>query len=464
MLNVSSSLGPASALRVAWGRLTRASGCLLPRDQVFRFMLFAGALLRLLLAVATPLLYAPDESGHALYVREAAAGHLPVNTTDWLWGTRNGADEFFQPPLYYVLAGGLYRILAPAGSGALIGVRLLNVALGLLVAIVTWHLARAAFPGRPQVARWSGGIVALLPTFIGDSSSINNDVLCTLFVTGGTLVLVGCLRRGDIRWRDALTIAVLLGLSLWTKTSGLVLVPAVIAGGVVMRRRHRPGMLRAAAAVGGGIAIVLPWWIGRNWPAYGNPLAVGANYPTWTAPLSDRLNESLHRFFETFIAAFGRVYEIRPLTTLSYIAVYAAIGLVLLALWRSRRWRSGDRGLSFVLAVECIGVVVSAAWFALEAHQAQGRYLYYALPAIAILIALGAGELRSLVAPLRSMRAPLVGAALGLAYAGLTVAAAVQVFPSVQVVQRVGGVDYSQKLVTYDADTWVVMRSAPVTR
>ena len=436
----------------------------LRRDWLLLSVLAVGGALRVLLALLTPLLFAPDETGHALYVHEAAHGSFPVNSRDWYWATRTGADEFFQPPLYYAVAGGLYHVLLPWGTGALYGVRLLNVVLGVAVAVVTWHICRAAFPERRRVAVWATAFVSLLPTFIGDSSAINNDVLCTLEVGLGTLILVRALRRGELHWRDAAMLSLALGATLWTKTSGLVLVPAVLATGALLASHHRAALLRAGVAVAVGIGLVLPWWIGRNLRAYGDLLAVGANYPKWSAPFGDKLREAVLSFAETFFAAFGRTYELRPLPIVSWLLGALAVALVLLAAVRGVRSNRRDRDATIVLGVECLAAFASAMVFALDAHQPQGRYMFYALPAIATLIAVGGGELAGRLRSASPPRAGRFAALVAVAYAVATIAIAGRLFSQVEVTHAVGGPGWAQPGVTRDPATWVQSRVVAVTR
>jgi len=437
----------------------------LPDDGALLAVLAVGALLRVILAFVTPLLFAPDETGHALYVHEAAHGAFPTDSSDWLWGTSTGADEFFQPPLYYVLAGSLYRALLPFGTGALYGVRLLNVVIGLGVAVVTWHLCRAAFPNRRGVARWAASGVVLLPTFIGDSSSINNDVLCTLFVALGTLILARSLRRGTFSGRDAVMLAAALGAGLWTKSSSLVLVPAILASGGVLWWRHHTGsgLIRACSAIAGGVVLVLPWWIGRNLVSYGSLVAAGFVYPKWTVPLGDKLSESMQTYPQTFFAAFGRINEVRPLTTVSMVLGAIAAVLLLVAALRFRSLATGERDAALVLGVEGAAVIISALLFGLGAHQLQGRYLFYALPALAALTALGGEGIAQQIRVIPPRAGRLLAAA-AVAYSTIAVTVAIGGFTDVQVVHRVGGPTWVSAYVTHDPATWVQSRVIPVTR
>jgi hypothetical protein len=156
--------------------------------------------------------------------------------------------EAASPPLYYVLAGGwwrLGRLLGLDGGTLLYWLRFLNVPLVMALIWVGWRAARHIFPENFFVQQAVPALIAFLPqtTFY----AINNDVLAPLTFGAAFLLLLKC------RGAQALSpgLAALTGLALaaafLTKTSNLPLLAAAGAFLVfVIRGLDREGGLREA--------------------------------------------------------------------------------------------------------------------------------------------------------------------------------------------------------------------------
>lgn len=249
------------------------------------------------------------------YVAEAAA--LPVH--DPLLQERyHYRQEASQPPLYYILMGGLTRLLGlPAGdtnsylvsnpfvacgpsdhpynkhtlyhnptrdefpwSGALLTLHILR-ALAPLLQVVTvvgvYAIARLVWPQRPHVAPLAAALTAFNPQFLLVASGVNNDNLVTPLATLG-LYLALLTRQRGLSLRRSIGLGVLAGLAALAKLSGLLLLGLVglVLLEVAWRERHAAltKTIAHGLLVGTVAAAICGWWFWRNWRLYGDLTAL----------------------------------------------------------------------------------------------------------------------------------------------------------------------------------------------
>ena len=224
------------------------------------------SLLYLLLAVnyaiSTPIFEAGDELWHYPMLRHLADGNpLPVQVF-------SAADagpwkqQASQPPLYYYAAAALtsaintadwplvrYQnphvdngIMAPDGNrnlvihnepsffgaGRLQGTRLslliarlLSVALGLAAINLTFAIARATVPRRPELWLGAMGIHAFLPMFLFIAGAVNNDN-GIIFLAALAIWLMVRENGGRYKYWQ---LGIVIGLAMITKISGILLLP-----------------------------------------------------------------------------------------------------------------------------------------------------------------------------------------------------------------------------------------------
>lgn len=399
----------------------------------------------------TPLGEGPDEPGHGQYVLLLARERrLPVQCAPPCVGDVPGSGH--HPPLAYLLAaplvawlpeearqidlpgnrrftwaGGDQRNAVAHGSREqwpwaepVLGwhlARLASTAAGAATVLLT-YLAARSLSRRPIVPLLAAGLVALNPQFIFTSALINNDALLAA-LSAALLWLVVDQRPGAALGRAGL-IGLALGLALITKQNALLLAPVALgwaalgpaaprrtaASEQAPHRRAAAAALLRLAAVAGAAAAVSGWWYVRNWRLYGDPLALDlfrAAFSTqafdltraraWTAALAQLHASFWARFGWMNIAPPGWVDWAYTLLGLG-----GALGLVLAATAARGRRRSWREVWPLVaLPALAFGWVLS---FALTAGLVawQGRMLFPALPAIAILLARGLAGLQGAAA------------------------------------------------------------------
>ena len=390
--------------------------------------------LALTYAWAMPLFESSDETWHFWYVKHLADGKgLAVVTPDErpLW-----RQEGTQPPLYYLLAAALVRpvdtsdaerviIRNPfitAGRADLPGnrnttlpvsrdplrgtalaaqtARWFSVALGLVTVLATYALAREIVPDSPVVWLGAAALVALNPQFLSLSGSVNNDNMIVAVATLALWRLTHWLRQPP-NWRGLLLLGALGGLAALSKLSGLALLGFIglVVGLRGLYRRSWRAALGWGATVGVTALLVAGWFYARNAQLYGDPLALEIHLE-----LSGRRNpppslwqvlgelESVRR---SFWAVFGWFNVVAPdwlYLLFDALTLLAVVG-VAVGVWRA--WRGANAVLPWLglLGAWLAVVLVSLLRWMSLIKAAQGRLLFPALGAVAVLTAWGLAQL-----------------------------------------------------------------------
>ena len=289
-----------------------------------------------------------------------------------------------QPPLYYLVGGGLLRLLRiDEVEGQMWFLRGMSLAAYLAVVAATFGLARRACSD-PWITLACALFVAWWPMHARQAGLANNDVLVKVFSAWSLLLAVDMARSG-ITTRALAIAAALCACGLATKTTGAAaLAPVALAclwRGGRRAQRLRPG--RRVLLVGAILALAaaaLAFWGGTDNPAV--PRTVGnirMRLDTAASP------EFRAEFSRTFLGAFNWYTRELPAAVQSVVlGLLALAGLGLGAVFL--RAREGiERG---TLAFCAVMVVAQSALVALRG-VAAGRYLMPALPALGILVVIG---------------------------------------------------------------------------
>jgi 4-amino-4-deoxy-L-arabinose transferase-like glycosyltransferase len=356
--------------------------------------LFVGGLY----ALYTPAWQAPDEPAHYNYVRYLAEngrfpvlhyGDYPHAYLEQIKSAKFPPDmsvepiryEFWQPPLYYVLATPIYRLF----DAALLPLRLLSLALGAGVLVTAYAIVLAVRPGDTALALGTVAFVAFVPMHLTMMASVNNDALAELLLAVVMLRLIQWTRespgqRGhpSSRFSFLTVTGLLLGLGLVTKATVYVALPLALIALVLSERRPARLAWQALALFGPALVLAFPWYV-RNVAVYGWPDLLGTRHHAvvvvgqlrtadyladvgWAAYLKNFLTDSFHSFWGQFgwmaVPMDRRVY-----LALGLLSALAVVGWVLV-LWRGRKvgrlgnWEIGtlgDRGIGTLRGGEMRG-------------------------------------------------------------------------------------------------------------
>ena len=325
----------------------------LARFHAARFALVLLGLCAVLLLFAAQM-PEPFEDGYAHWLiaaNLAATGHLH----DPLFGME---DTWL--PAYHVLAAAVLRVFGLWQLGAL-------KALGALLGLVTLSCVYALAPNQRQ-ARLAVALLALNPVFLFTSGSAVVEPLVTTILTGAALAAV----RGRMK-----VAALLAALACLTATKAWIWIAAVAGfSAVELLRRRAPARRRWPALAWAVPAIALLVFLQLGFAPATHSVARGSIEVASATTRGSIPSGVLARVPELALT-YGQA-------ALPLFA-FGAVGLVAVV----RRWSSGtDRAM--VRFLHFPALVYLAAVFglvAIGAYTGSHRYLYPALPSLALLAA-----------------------------------------------------------------------------
>jgi 4-amino-4-deoxy-L-arabinose transferase-like glycosyltransferase len=402
-----------------------------------------------LYAFTNPPFEAPDEPAHLRNVNFYAAERRIPNVRN----PEEDTKQAHQHPLYYAIAGaaviatqpddevgfelepnpyfvpvtGTERAqpkyvegpdtFRPAGDRAtFLFLRLVNGIFAGLTVLAIARAARLVLNGPVWLA--APALAAFLPQFQFISSSVSNDpltaLLCSLAFWAGAAAW-----KSPERAAAWIALGVCLALAFLAKKSGLVLLPAAIALGMVVETGGKSSLRWGRLAM-----ILLPLALAaipvmaRNYGLYGEWLTnaleeeVGAGHLHKRTLFDPYFGTSFLKMTAvSFVGHFGWMS-----VPLSSAWTFGAAGLLILAVVGSLlRLPEGGRAVLIILWLALLGNLAGHVFYNLSFTQPQGRYLFPVLAAIAILFAMGLQNLAARAPFLRHPAAVWIGIGLALA-------------------------------------------------
>ncbi len=359
-----------------------------PPPIVFLLACYLGLALGYHLAV--PLWESPDAIWHyAFVVHLARGGGLPNRADQGLQAPWR--QQGSQPPLYYLLAAPLARMVGPAdeadvirfnphaavGAASSAGninrmvhthreafpwrgtalaahlIGLLGIALGAIAVVATYRAAQVALPELPAAALASAALLALNPQFVFLSGAIGNDIAVTAASALCLWQLMVLVRHGPSP-RHCLLLGLTFGLAALAKLSGLWLLPPIAVAVVWSTWRttnlSMASKMRSAATRLGWFGIpaaaVAGWWFVRNWLVFGDPsglpVMLSVMQPRAVPPTASELGRQMVGVWKSYWAVFGWFNLPAPdgcyaVTSALSAAGLAGVGWLMASSWRSLR-------------------------------------------------------------------------------------------------------------------------------
>ena len=291
---------------------------------------------------------------------------------------------------------------------AFYALRVLSLLFGLITIVFIYRLAKLFF----EVPVWAGFaavLAATLPQFVFISISVSNDGLSNTLAAASLFYMakIAVSKDSPKVWKDHLRLGIALGLGILAKKSGLVLLaPAaiVLIRSAWLRRPARRALraLAPAAATVVIIAILTGWVFARNRVLYGEFLGSRMEMKTLeplgfvdekTPTAAYVLNDFLGPVGTSFVAMFGQWASfLPPFVYYFYLALLAAgLAGVIISLIK-KGIRAFETCFLLVVLFAALGAVF---YYNLTFTQPQGRLIFPALGAIAVLVALGVQQLFS---------------------------------------------------------------------
>ncbi|HMS54337.1 MAG TPA: glycosyltransferase family 39 protein [Fimbriimonadaceae bacterium] len=341
---------------------------------------------------------APDERQHVNYIGHIIDRGLPVfdPEDENLYETY----QFHQPPLFYWLGQGWCEFVFkvdPREASSKLAVRSLNSIIGALGVLGIFCLGLWA-SNRQSVGLASAAFAGLLPMNLALSGAVSNDPLLICLSAWALAFMVRGLRYGwSFGW--ALVCGLTIGLALVTKSSAIALLFPALITLIASLPKNKLVLIALPAAIGPPIAL----WA-RNFQLYGDPLAMNVFTKAFvgTAQAADFIRElgpfgywtGINQFglgvgwwtARSFLGAFGYMDIFYPSWLVGVFWLLLIVGLVF-ALAKPVT----DESKKVRLAMFVFGLSVLALFLRFNAQyfQAQARYLFPALPVIAVGFAFG---------------------------------------------------------------------------
>jgi len=374
-------------------------------------------------AVYTPRWQVPDEPAHYNYIRALAAGEgfpvLEPGDYDQQYLEQLKSEHFppqlpiteveyedHQPPLYYLLATPIYLL----SNGATLPLRLFSLLLGAGALIALMAIGHEVFPRRTELAWLAAGIVAFIPQHIAMMAGINNDAL-TEALTFFWIYLALRYLRGLVH---PAALGALLGAILLTKTTAYSV--ALLGILVIALRWNREGrswrwaLMQAVQMYTPATLLGMLWW-GRDLSVYGwpdlfglgrhNDVVVGQpRTADWIAQYGwgAYLQHFFQTTFQSFWGQFGWMGVILNEQVYLSLALFTSL-MIWGAVWQfvealqhglPPRQKSALIVLGVLGGITCTVIYLG---YNFTFVQHQGRYLYPALPALALAGAVGLSRL-----------------------------------------------------------------------
>jgi hypothetical protein len=386
-------------------------------------------ILAILYAVRVPIWNAPDEPAHYNFIRSLAVDHrLPVlapGDYDQKEIARLMSEHFppsesidglryesHQPPLYYLLAAPVFLATEHATIRIqVVALRLVTTLIGALVILATYRLASLVFPRPSSYPLAAAAFVAFVPMHLFMDAAIDNDALVELMLCLVLIVLVEDLIKPQ-EPRNDLRVGIAAGLAALAKLDGgvsAVLIVVGFVGSALLSPDRREALRRVPTRlVRAGLvaSLISGWWFVRNLLIYGpgDPFAlrrhaqVVVGQPLTGAMTLSRVRAMTLTAFHSFWGQFGWMgipYSDRTYDVLATLSLLVALGVVLffVSTLPIRRGGTASKLGVGLLLLEALLVVIGVVFYNLRYLQPQGRYLFPALPALAILSVAGVGEL-----------------------------------------------------------------------
>lgn len=402
-----------------------------------------------------PIFEGPDEDAHFRYAKYIAEHRaFPVQLFEPGGGA--AGHQGWQPPLYYSLAAfviapmdtsdheqQLWRNYAATflGDPACCGrnvyyhpdsqnfpwtrttlavhlARLLSIFFGAITVAATYALAKTILNRAREFRIWilrlgsgldlefgiplaAAAVVAFNPSFLFASALVSNDAPLAAFSALVLLVWVRLL-NGQLAptLKSVALLGVLIGLALLVKTTALGLIPFAMLVLAIVAWRKRDWNL---AIVGNAvmllvIALLSGWWFARNLVLYGDPLAYRLMITSATFPRAGPL--TLPELFQISLPWLWQTFWGGPTpgdfapALLGVLAIASLLALFGLGVFLIQNSKFKNRNSILILGAWLVFILVAQIQFIRTTTGAdQGRYLFPAIPAIALFFVLGFDEL-----------------------------------------------------------------------
>jgi 4-amino-4-deoxy-L-arabinose transferase-like glycosyltransferase len=378
--------------------------------------LAGSALLLILWSFAVPVFEAPDEPHHWQY-----AQYLRQNKKLPFYDSR--FVEANQPPTYYLIVAPFAspsdtpplairsdsagRIISASPPRFFVNTktdfgrywplritRLVTCILSLFTVYFAYVTGTEAV-GNSSAGLLAGGLTAFLPQFTFRGMNISNDALVAATSAAAVYLLLRLAKRGFTRKLGLIT-ALAIATAVLSKVNAIFL-PAPFALVVLTEKGNWLERIKRLWVLGAGLLVITPWLV-YNTKLYGDPLVSRATFTAVPGLIVPRTITSAYfrtefpvLLWHSFIGVFGWFDVIPPYWLYRFFGAIGLLGIIGYAFHLVQH--PADRRPALVLLSVPVLALLAVIEYNLTLSQPQGRFLFPALTAIAVVIAIGLSEL-----------------------------------------------------------------------
>lgn len=359
------------------------------------FFLFAtGLILRIFFSYLIPNFTGNDEQAHLKYAQHIAAEKKLPNLNNYL-GENPAGNEYFQPPLYYLL---LAPLIATNNNPSW------QLHLARIVSIIIWSLGfYFAFKLISTIKLPQPHIMviltflALLPTYVATSSTVNNDTL-TISLSLITLFYIAKLINQRLTPTRIFGLSALISLTILSKITGLIFLPAVIwLIYYKLKGNHKQFITHTLIFIASTV-LLTSWWFLYNFLTYKDFLGpIAASTATFTNVPFDiyKLYLITRGTFFTFWASYGLANQIRlPIYIYLLLLLPTVLSILGFFLLLSKDFRKRIKfpiqsKYIYMFLIVLLANIFLLLIFNIRHHQPLGRYLYPSLFGVVLFGSIG---------------------------------------------------------------------------
>lgn len=321
-----------------------------------------------------------DEASHLNHIALLASTDRPgqqrmaVHDPDALI---RGEVEYYQPPLYYMFASQIAGLFGTGWRG-IIALRVVSLLLWVAaVGVVAFHAPSREMRGALLLA---GGLLGA--GFI-PSVTLTNDALFALIVAG-LYAMATRAAHGPLGLLGLMNLALLAAAAIWTKLSGLVLLP-MVAAAAWMAGDRRTGAARTVIVLLVTLWATLPLGLQRI-ALYGSPLSItDVAAPQGALDIPGMIKAALYSTLMPWMELWASPW-VKVALVLFGLALLASLVLGILrrrAILASLTDTS-SRGAALLWTIGGVGSLLGWLYYALRYQQAEARLLLPAAPTLAV--------------------------------------------------------------------------------
>jgi 4-amino-4-deoxy-L-arabinose transferase-like glycosyltransferase len=353
-----------------------------------------GLFFRLVFMLLVPPFEGNDEPAHLRYTQHLLIeGRLP---NLYLYKSEPVAgNEYFQPPLYYFLSAQLIKITKNSFNQLYI-LRTFSIFLWLLTFYFSYKIMVQA-----KLTAWLTTsvlvFVALLPSYIFNSATVNNDALIILLTTFVLYLIILWLKEQRLDFKKLFFLAFLSALAILTKLNGLVIIPTVILAIFILEKRKN--LFVGKTIIYFSLVVTLSfWWFLYNFLTYQN----------WLGPIKEstgsfnkipfdfyKIYLILRGTFATFWISYGPANEIRlPITVYFFLLIITILSLIgvfvhSIKAFVSKKFSLTSKSYLIIFGILVLSNLILLFIFNINQFQPLGRYLFISLPSISTFLVIG---------------------------------------------------------------------------